>query len=301
MAAAHPPLDSRPKAGRHAPLISLLTTFYNLLVDLRTFPPRELQLGPHPPDSVDVVAAAEWRFTDPEALDLLYQLPYIVSDSNHDHRLLYETSPLCYLGQCGDLAFEIARDPNYQKRMDLIPPHIINLTHAHNMGENLLYDVRARTITSWDHFGSKRDDYLDCTFRKMGDPDNALVKWIKAYLSLQWVPDDMNWHHPITSLEKGMDEPMEQDVALKKVFVESGWDIKVLPDRIVDDEDGALLARAFEEARLAATRDFDIQIYRTKKKMRYRKYDAGNFRGKDEYESDNERVSTSRARKATGN
>jgi len=98
-----------------------------------------------------------------------------------------------------------------------------------------------------------------------------------------------------------MDEPMEQDVALKKVFVESGWDINVLPDRIVDDEDGALLARAFEEARLAATRDFDIQMYRTKKKMWYRKYDAGNFRGKDEYESDNERVSTSRARKATGN
>ena len=301
MATTQPPLDLRPKLGSHAPLISLLTTFYKLLADLRIYPIRELQLGPHLASSINLDVVAEWQFTDAEALDLLYQLPYIVDKHDQGHRLLYETQSMCYLSERGDaLAFEMARDPAYQNRTDLIPPHIVNLTHANNGGENLLYDVRNRTITSWDHFGSKRDDYLDCTFKKMGDPENALVKWITAYLSLHWVPDDMNWHHAITSPEKGANDPMEQDVALKKVFEESGWISDVLPGHILDDEDGVLLAAALEEARVEATRNFDVQVYSTKKKMWYRKWDEGNYRGRDEYESDNEQISTSRLRKATG-
>jgi len=301
MAATHPVLESPPKSSHHAPLISLLITFYKLLADLRIYPIRELQLGPHPSTSIDLDTAAEWQFTDPEALDLLYRIPYIVDEHNQGHRLMYETQSMCYLSERGDaLAFEMARDPAYQNRMDLIPPHIVNLTHASNSGENLLYDVRARSITSWDHFGSKRDDYLDCTFRKMGDPENALVKWIRAYLSLHWVPDDMNWHHAITSPEKGADEPMDQDVALKKVFEESGWDIDVLPDRIVDDEDGTLLAATLEDARLKATRKFDIHVYTTKKKMWNRRWDDRNCQSRDEDESGNKLVSTSRMRKVTG-
>ena len=140
---APPQLQNPCHSNPHAPL-SLLTTFYTLLSDLRFYHPDKIAHPPHPPDSINLEEAAEYGFTDPDALALLYQLPYLVI--GYDRELWYNAPHQCYVGDHAD--WETARDPTYLGNMDLIPRHMVNLTSPLNSGVNLLYDVRRRTITA---------------------------------------------------------------------------------------------------------------------------------------------------------
>jgi hypothetical protein len=64
----------------HTPLISALTTFYTLLVDLRYIPASTLirpspQTQRHPRNSINRAAVAQNGFSD-AAVELAYQIPY---------------------------------------------------------------------------------------------------------------------------------------------------------------------------------------------------------------------------------
>ncbi|KAF7136771.1 hypothetical protein CNMCM5793_006240 [Aspergillus hiratsukae] len=87
-----------PNVDPHKPLISALTTFYTLLVNLCYVHPSWLivpsaETGRHPPNLINEVAARQNGFSDP-IIDLAYRIPYITDDDVHLHS---ETVPLCYL------------------------------------------------------------------------------------------------------------------------------------------------------------------------------------------------------------
>jgi len=256
----------------HAPLISLLTTFYTLLSDLRYYMPEKIAHPPHPPDSINLEEAAEYNFTDPDALALLYQLPYLVLGS--DRELLFNTPQQCYLGKHAN--WETARDPTYGGE-DLIPRHMVNLTSPYNSGVNLLYNVRACTITAWNHFDDGPfDDNEEPEHdfarslrlrvpRRMGDPQNQLVQWVLRLLKLDHVPrmTRNNWNViDATRFEDGK--------ALKKVYEESGWDPSIVEgleaaawvaQALGEDPDGTILVTKLEEARIRAKRNFNVEMY----------------------------------------
>ncbi|KAF7128361.1 hypothetical protein CNMCM5793_003091 [Aspergillus hiratsukae] len=153
----------------HIPLISALTTFYTLLVDLRYVHPSWLivpsaETGRHPPNSINEVAARQNGFND-SIIDLAYRIPYITDDDVHLHS---ETVPLRYLTRVKgeiqpletdeerdeDLAheWEYARDPTFQERDDMwTGSNILVLTRGHVYGTELLYDVDKQTIRPHDY------------------------------------------------------------------------------------------------------------------------------------------------------
>ncbi|KAF7128707.1 hypothetical protein CNMCM5793_003558 [Aspergillus hiratsukae] len=82
----------------HQPLISALTTFYTLLVDLCYVHPSWLivpsaETGRHPPNSINEVAARRNGFND-STINLAYRIPYVTDEDVHLHA---ETRLLCYL------------------------------------------------------------------------------------------------------------------------------------------------------------------------------------------------------------
>jgi hypothetical protein len=241
---------------RYEPLVKLLTTFYDLLVDLQYIPASAIKLPPHSTDSFDLAEAAEWQFTDSDAMKLIQHLPYIVFSSG-DYPLYHETYCLCYVDETSDSPFEMTRDPTRLGRLDLIPPHVINLTNAHNGGVNVLYNIRTGTITAWNHFYDEpEDDWAAQPAKELNVIDNELVRWVLAFLKLDIVPR-IGFNMADIS-----DRNEEEDVALREVFKESGWDATAA-DGIESDNGGdasALVAR-LEEARIRAKRNFDIDAF----------------------------------------
>jgi hypothetical protein len=275
-----------PKASSnpHAPLISLLTTFYTLLSDLRYYHPSHISHPPHPSDSIDFEEADEWNFTDPDALALLYHLPYLVFGGDRD--LYYETAERSFIR---DPNWETARDPTYLGNADLIPRHMINLTAARNSGVNLLYDVRARTITAWNHFddpvpAEEVDGQHDwagglraCVPRGVGDVQNQLVQWVLRYLRLELVPRVWFNNKRTTNTVYS-----EEDRALRKVFERAGWDASVaegieaaawMTQAAGEDADGSRLVATLEEARIRAKCNFDVDTYTRLHREWMREYD----------------------------
>lgn len=150
----------------HHPLISALTTFYNLLVDLRYIPASNLVHPPqsrrYPITSINRNAARDNGFSD-AAIELAYQIPYITDE---DYKIHYETHPLCYLTHVpdaleygeelkdepeesltsqGEFAWEFARDPPWQERDDLwIGRDVLVLTQGALYGTELIYDLSNR-------------------------------------------------------------------------------------------------------------------------------------------------------------
>lgn len=173
--------------------------------------------------------------------------------------------------------------------MDLIPRHMVNLTSPLNSGVNLLYDVRARTITAWNHFddgpvdeGDDNDADGEYDFarslrervpRGMGDVQNQLVQWVLWFLKLENVPKTFfnNANIAATIGEHVRDE----DKALRGVFEEAGWDMSVVKgiEERHWNRDGTALAARLEEARLKAKRNFDVETYTRLHKDWMRKFD----------------------------
>ncbi|PWY83447.1 hypothetical protein BO70DRAFT_395889 [Aspergillus heteromorphus CBS 117.55] len=147
----------------HKPLITALATFYTLLVDLRYIPPAWLiqpspETGRHPTNLINAAAAARRNGFGPSAIDLAYQIPYIVDE---DVKLNPDTQPLCYLTRLGgavqplsnseqrdaDLAdeWEYARDPTFQGRDDTwAGSNVLVLTRGQVYGVVLVYDIDER-------------------------------------------------------------------------------------------------------------------------------------------------------------
>lgn len=86
----------------HVPLITALTTLYQLLVDLGHVPalalvlplPTESGQRRHPAYSINRAAAVENGFSD-DVIELAYQIPYL--PDNDDLELYFGTTSLCYL------------------------------------------------------------------------------------------------------------------------------------------------------------------------------------------------------------
>ena len=268
----------------HAPLISLLTTFYTLLSDLRYHKAEQIAHPPHPSDSINLEEAAEYNFTDPDALALLYQLPYLVISGERE--LWFNTPNQCYLGKHAN--WETARDPTYGGE-DLIPRHMVNLTSPYNSGVNILYDVRACTITAWNHFedgpfednNEPEHDFARSLRarvpRGMGDPENQLVQWVLRLLKLDHAPriTRNNWNVIDTTR-------FEDGKALKKVYKEAGWDPSAaegleaaawVAQALGEDPDGTILVAKLEEARIKAKRNFDVEMYARLHKEWEREYE----------------------------
>lgn len=152
-------------ASPHAPLISALTTFYSLLIDLRYLPASSLVLPPsqtrrYPHNSINREAATRNGFSD-AAIELAYQIRYV---TDTDYHLNYETRPLCYLARMpgttseweketeleegeGEDPWEYARDPTYQERDDLwTGSNALVLTQGAVYGKELIYDLDARGL-----------------------------------------------------------------------------------------------------------------------------------------------------------
>ncbi|CAK7217384.1 hypothetical protein SBRCBS47491_003145 [Sporothrix bragantina] len=209
----------------HLPLISALTTFYRLLVDLRHVPEAKL-LEPswahsgqaedaqvwkrHPPHSINAAAAHLHGFSD-AAVDLAYHIPYITEDYTY---IYMETEAISYLRSSvakaleeekeGKLAdwdhyvevkdplgegmdgWDYARDPTYQERTDLWAGRdVLLLTIGHIYGTELVYDLTRQTITSWYHFRVEHDDFDAVPAYPMTSPDNPLYVWIRDLLTLR--------------------------------------------------------------------------------------------------------------------
>lgn len=148
-------------ASHHA-IISALSTFYTLLIDLRYFPASTLvlpssQTGRHPRNSINNRAATLNGFSD-AAIDLAYQIPYLTDE---DIRLHYDTNAHCYLAHMPDTAawgdevepeegegddqWSFARDPTYQERDDLwMGRNVLVLTRGLLYGFELIYDLDSR-------------------------------------------------------------------------------------------------------------------------------------------------------------
>ena len=135
-----------PPSSSHQPLISSFTTLYTLLADLQYYPPTNIifpipSTGRHSADRINITAAHENGF-GPEAIDLLYQLPYL---SDTDKHLAYDTEPLNYLDEGSEEAFSFARDPTYQDLLPnyVFPEHVVVLTRGIGAGVEVFYDVRS--------------------------------------------------------------------------------------------------------------------------------------------------------------
>lgn len=148
----------------HQPLISALTTFYTLLLDLRYIPASVLRLpstetGFHPPRSINHRAAFRHGFSI-EAVNLAYQLPYLIND---DYKIYGETTSLYYLiksgeqipedndeynpqeQEAGEDSWEFAKDPTFQDRDDLFTNcNALVLTRGNVYGTELIYDLDKR-------------------------------------------------------------------------------------------------------------------------------------------------------------
>ncbi|CAK7221064.1 hypothetical protein SEUCBS140593_004445 [Sporothrix eucalyptigena] len=209
----------------HLPLISALTTFYRLLVDLRHVPEAKL-LEPswpderedgwkrHPPHSINAAAARLHGFSD-AAIDLAYRVPYVTEDYTY---VFMETEAISYLRSSVATALEsresshdedekmdldnlteeedpfgegmdgwdYARDPTYQERTDLWDGRdVLLLTIGHVYGTELVYDLERQTITEWYHFRVEHDDFDAVPAYPMTSPDNPLYVWIRKLLTLR--------------------------------------------------------------------------------------------------------------------
>jgi len=243
----------------HAALIRSLTTLYTLLTDLQYLPSLYIRHPPHASTAFDATAAVDAGFKNAEAFALLRRLPYVVNEGT-TFPLAYETEPLCYINTqespgASKEAFDFARDPTQQDRTDLMLDGAINLTHAKNGGTSLIYDVKKKTITAWNHFNDEAEHWQENRAYGMEEEGNPLYVWIGNWLSLVWVPQFINGWPDVISLEgpPQVEEPDEEMRSLKQLHVASGWDISA----VATGGSGGVLAR-FESARLRAKRDLRI-------------------------------------------
>ncbi|RFU26719.1 hypothetical protein B7463_g9607, partial [Scytalidium lignicola] len=242
----------------HQPLISALTTFYTLLVDLCYIPASCLSLplvktGSHPPRSINHRAASRHGFSN-EVIDLTYRIPYLTDD---DYKIHGETNPLCYLvppgkqipgdedeynpleQEEGEEQWEYAKDPTYQERDDLFKNrNALVLTRGNAYGTELIYDLDKCTITAWNHF-TQSDYWTDEPSYSMTSVHNPLYVWINHFLTLEYIPFEGNLIVPLPLEAHGYpgnnpsEEEMEQwregikrhekERGLKNVYIECGW------------------------------------------------------------------------------
>lgn len=265
--------------GDHTPLISALSTFYNLIADQGSIsrsaiimPPTN---APYPEERINVAAAEESGFGD-EALTVLYRIPYL-DESADDVVLNYETTTLRYVDDDEfGTAFDFARDPTYQERTDLMPPYVVVLTQGRTGGVELIYNTRTRRITGWDHFEDE-EEWPELPSYSMDDVENPLYQWIINFMTLlefhlaptQLVRPDPTgaWpdpDHPPDPNLRGEDRlewgrlarSTRHEWTLKDVFVAAGWDVDNAV-RIIEDRTAGSVWERLERARLVAANAFD--------------------------------------------
>ncbi|PTU19276.1 hypothetical protein P175DRAFT_0502801 [Aspergillus ochraceoroseus IBT 24754] len=273
----------------HNPLISALTTLYTLLVDLRYIPASTLvlpssQTRRHPRNCINRSAAAQNGFSE-EVIELAYQIPYIADE---DYQVNYDTQPLCYLARVpevsgedndknnepeeieGEDAWEFARDPTFQDRLDLWTGHnILVLTRGGLYGVELIYDLDKQTITEWQPFETP-ETWRSLPAIPMTSSQNPLYVWIRAFLALQNIPLDDDILIPREPEELGYPgdnasegkmrewrervEDAEKERGLKDVYVGCGWKTDTV-DRVEDDAQLPIW-EALEQARRRAGEEF---------------------------------------------
>jgi len=254
---------------QHAALIISITTLYVLLTDLQYLTPQDIRLPKHAATDFDTTAAAEAGFTDPEALALLRRLPFVI-DNGADFLITYETVPLCYINTeedsgASEEAFDFARDPTYQDQTDLMPDGVINLTRAKNGGTSLIYNVKRKTITAWNHFNDEVERWQENTAYGMDEEENPLYVWIRNWMSLVWVPHFVNDSPTFESMEgpPQCEEPDEETRASYQMYIDSGWDISA-----AQEGGSGSIPERLERARLRAKREFrsdELQLRREKR------------------------------------
>ncbi|PYH91924.1 hypothetical protein BO71DRAFT_442851 [Aspergillus ellipticus CBS 707.79] len=285
---------NNPTPNPHQPLISALTTFYTLLIDLCYLPPSQLILPPentarHAPNLINAHAATLNGFR-PSTIDLAHQIPYITED---DIKLNAETQPLCYLTRRGgeihplradedqaaaaaaavDLAdeWEYARDPTFQDRDDMwCRFNILVLTRGQVYGSVLLYDVDNQTIREWkisEGLGWGKNPAYPMT-----SSQNPLYTWMRDFLSLKIIPLDGN-----ISLQRDLEEfrsgdgeyemytqylkkarkGYEKERTLRDVYLRCGWGVDAVDGLpVLSEGEGGRVWERMERARRAAVEGF---------------------------------------------
>lgn len=280
-------LAERPKATptQHAPLVSALKTFYNLLADLGSIERSDIisppDSGSYPLERFDVAAASEAGFGD-EALQVLRVIPYL-AESASDCLLDYETVSLNYLDGNSDFAFDFARDPTYQERMDLMPEYVVVLTRGRTGGTELVYNARTSQITAWNHFNDEEEWTAQPSFT-MDDVQNPLYQWIIDFLQLRRFPldgmslvqvrsedeymDAFNFPHPnMRASERKLWETQlhgyRYEATLAKVFIAAGWNVDVVTNLL--NEASIPMWDRLEKARVAANAGFCLEDFNGRK------------------------------------
>jgi hypothetical protein len=120
----------------HQPLITALTTFYNLLASLR-YIPADAIIYPPPGGhtNVDSEAAREAGFDD-DAIAVMRLLPYL-SEDVEDYLIAKETRPRSYMNT-DDM--EAPRNP--ASADEDLPGYALTLTATNVDGYALIYDTR---------------------------------------------------------------------------------------------------------------------------------------------------------------
>ncbi|RFU33056.1 hypothetical protein B7463_g3296, partial [Scytalidium lignicola] len=169
----------------HEPLITSLTTPYNLLVSLRYIPP---DATIHPPlgghTNVDTKAAHEAGFDD-DTITVMRLLPYLSEDVG-DHLIANETWPRSYINTD---SMRASRNPAFAD--DELPSYALTLTSTNINGYALIYNVRTYCGRGSDdhraYFDAARevyiierslkDIYIDCGW----DVDAGEGEWTKNF------------------------------------------------------------------------------------------------------------------------
>lgn len=177
--------------------------------------------------------------------------------------------------------WDYARDPAYQERTDLWEGRdVLLLTQGHVYGTELVYNLQRQTVTSWYHFQPEHDDFDAVPAYTMTDHDNPLYVWIRDLLSLrnialehhilpppEWPANPELAHpwHMLPAVQRWEWDEIVRDYDAKRavanVYVEYGWDARVLDDDAFPQDpesreaEGPIWER-LERARLWATQHF---------------------------------------------
>lgn len=143
---------------QHANLISSLTEFYTLLVQLAVLDPSQQLIVPDADAIVNLPreAALSAGFC-PEAIDLISQLPYLtVGISSIYPEIQPSTMLIHYYTECkNEGVFEGLRsmDDDPYGEENLIPGHSFRLTLQELYGTSLIYNTETGKMTMHENFG----------------------------------------------------------------------------------------------------------------------------------------------------
>lgn len=244
---------------KHAPLITSMTSFYKLLIDMAYLAESDLILPDattkrHKADAIDREAAKAAGFDD-EVIELMYHLPYL-REFYGEMPIAWETEHQSYLKDSVS-DFTEQRDPMWQGRND-IPSHAMMITKGMRDGTVLVYDVNncksphpppcaersnrdfIGRMTNWVpmHEDPAYDDYQHLPSQQ---PEEIIGEWMQKYRMLIWIPSFVCTYARVLAIDE-IEEPLPDEVTgeereelitlqdelradagLRDVYIEHGW------------------------------------------------------------------------------